>query len=104
MARDTSSSAPVGAGRAVLRVLAIVAGGYAASAALVAAAVAGLRLAGVVPSDAFTLCSILGFLVYLVLALWAAVERRLPLLLASLVLLTLGGAGVAATAALIGRP
>jgi hypothetical protein len=38
------------------------------------------------------------------LALWAATEQRLPLLVASLVLLTLGGAGVAATAALIGRP
>jgi|GEM_PF-5068352 len=104
MARETSSSAPVGAGRVVLRVLAIVVGGYVASAALVAAAVASLRLAGVVSSDAFTLCSILGFLVYLLLALWAAVERRLPLLVASLVLLTVGGAGVAATAALIGRP
>jgi hypothetical protein len=104
MARETSSSAPVGAGRVVLRVLAIVVGGYAASAALVAAAVASLRLAGVVPSDAFTLCSILGFLVYLVLALWAATEQRLPLLVASLLLLTVGGAGMATMAALIGRP
>jgi hypothetical protein len=104
MTREASSSAPVGAGRVVLRVAAIVVGGYAASAALVAAAVASLRLAGVVPSDAFTLCSILGFLVYLVLALWAAVERRLLLLVASLLLMTAGGAGVAAIALLIGRP
>ncbi|OYW20359.1 MAG: hypothetical protein B7Z52_02385, partial [Burkholderiales bacterium 12-64-5] len=60
-AASAYSSAPVGAGKVVVRVLAIVFGAYAASAAVVAAGVAGLILAGVNKSDAFTVCSILGF-------------------------------------------
>lgn len=96
MARETSPSAPVGAGRVVLRVLAIVVGGYAAASALVAAGAVTLPLLGVARSDAFTLCGILGFLIYLALALWAAAERRLILLIVTLLALTVGGAAVAA--------
>lgn len=84
------------------RVLAVVVGCYAASAALVAASTASLRLAGVTPGDAFTLCSIAGFVVYLVLALWAACERRLTWLIAVLVLLTTSGVGVVLLAGPVG--
>jgi hypothetical protein len=61
------------------RLLATLLGAYAATSALVAAACAWLPLAGMTRGDALTLCGMLGFLVYLVLALWAAVERRLAL-------------------------
>lgn len=91
-----------GALRTVGRVLAIVVGCYAASAALVAAGTASLRLAGVTPGDAFTLCSIAGFLVYLVLALWAAAARRLTWLIAVLALLTTSGVAIVVLAGLVG--
>ena len=90
MVRGSSSSAPAAAGRVILRVLAIVIGGYAASASLVAVATATLSSAGVSHSDAYTFCAMLGFLVYLVLALWAATERRLALVVVALVGLTAG--------------
>jgi hypothetical protein len=84
------------------RVLAIVVGCYAASAALVAAGTASLRLTGVTPGDAFTLCSISGFLVYLGLALWAAAARRLTWLIAVLALLTASGVAIVVLAGLVG--
>ncbi|HYD07864.1 MAG TPA: hypothetical protein VEC60_19170 [Reyranella sp.] len=61
----------------LVRMLAVVIGAYAATSALVAAACVLLPLAGMTKGDALTLCGMLGFIVYLVLALWAAVERRL---------------------------
>ena len=102
MARDTSTPAPVGAGKVVVRVLAMVFGAYAASAAVVAAGVAGLILAGVNKSDAFTVCSILGFLLYTGLALWAAAAPRLVPMVATLVLVTAVGTGIGFLPALIG--
>lgn len=100
MANRTALSAPAGAGQAmlrvVLRVVAIVLGSYAASAALVAAATTLLPFTGVARSDAFTLSAALGFLVYLGLGLWAAAERRLVRLFVMLASLTAGGAAVAA--------
>jgi hypothetical protein len=92
---QTSSSAPAGVGRVVLRVLAIVLGGYAASAALVAAASATLPLLGMARMDAYTVAGMLGFIVYLGLGLWAAAERRLVLLIVTLLGLTAAGAAVA---------
>lgn len=102
MAKSASALAPVGAGKVVVRVLAIVFGAYAASAAVVAAGVAALILAGVNKSDAFTSCSILGFLLYTGLALWAAAAPRLLQLVASLLLITTVGAGIGFLPALIG--
>lgn len=103
MADRTTPSAPAGAGQAmprvVLRVAAIVLGGYAASAALVAAATTLLPFVGVARSDAFTLSAALGFLVYLGLGLWGAAERSLVRLFVVLALLTAGGAAVAALVA-----
>jgi uncharacterized iron-regulated membrane protein len=64
--------------RVAVRVFVIVVGGYAATSALVAAGTAGLQLAGWTPSDAFTLCSLLGFPVYAALAMWAAAAWRGP--------------------------
>lgn len=102
MARAASTSAPVGAGKVVVRVIAIVFGAYAASAAVVAAGVAGLILAGVNRSDAFTGFSILGFLLYVGLALWAAAERRLVRLVLCLLVVTATGTGIAFLPTLIG--
>lgn len=102
MARAASTPAPVGAGKVVVRVLAIVFGAYVASAAIVAAGVAGLILAGVNKSDAFTTCSILGFLIYTGLALWAAAARRLVPLVVTFLLITAVGAAIGFLPALIG--
>lgn len=93
----------VGVGRVVARVLAIAVGAYAASSAIVAAGVALLILAGVNRSDAFTVCSILGFALYVALALWAAAARRLPAMIAILLLVTAAGATVGALPALLGK-
>lgn len=105
MADRTTPSAPAGAGyvglRVVLRVAAIVLGGYVASAALVAAATTVLPLMGVARSDAFTISAALGFLVYLGLGLWGAAERRLVRLLVGLALLTAGGSVAAMVAAAV---
>jgi len=102
MARVASTPAPVGVGKVVVRVIAIVFGAYAASAAVVAAGVAGLILGGMNKSDAFTVCSILGFLLYVGLALWAAAERRLVRLVLCLVVVTAIGIGIGFLPALIG--
>jgi hypothetical protein len=92
-----------GIGRVVARVLAIAVGAYAASSAIVAAGVALLILAGVNRSDAFTVCSILGFALYVTLALWAAAARRLPAMIAILLLVTAGGAAIAALPTMLGK-
>ncbi len=99
---SASSSAPVGAGKVIVRVLAMVLGAYAASAAVVAAGVAGLILAGVNRSDAFTVCSILGFLLYVGLALWAAAARRLVPMIVALLLVTAVGTAIGFLPTLIG--
>lgn len=103
MARAGTRSILFDAGRVALRVLALAVGAYAASAALVAAAVALLILAGVDRRDAFTVCSILGFAVYVALVLWASAERRLSVVLGVLGLVTVLGAALAALPALLGR-
>jgi hypothetical protein len=104
MARATPAPtpAPVGAGKVAVRVLAIVFGAYAASAAVVAAGVAGLILVGVDKSDAFTVCSILGFLLYVGLALWAAAARQLVLMVGTLLFITAVGTGIGFLPALTG--
>ena len=102
MARTASPPAPVGAGRVVVRVLAIVFLSYAAASAIVAAGVAALMLGGLDKSDAFTACSILGFLVYVGLALWAAAAPRLVPLVAALLAITAAGAALGFLPSLLG--
>jgi hypothetical protein len=86
----TATSIPLSV--VALRILAIVGGGYLASAGLVAVASAALPTLGwTARADAVVLSGSLGFLVYLVLVLWIAAERRLWL--AFLVPLALAGAG-----------
>lgn len=61
-----------------LHVLGAVIGGYAFSAALVALGSVALPLAtGLARSEAVLLSSMLGFVVYLVVLIWAFAERRL---------------------------
>jgi hypothetical protein len=86
----------------VVRVLAIVFLSYAAASAIVAAGVAALILAGLDRSDAFTACSILGFLVYVGLALWAAAAPRLVPLVVALLIVTAAGAVLGVLPALLG--
>jgi len=93
MASPQARSTLHDAGRIVLRVLGVAVGAHAASAALVSAAVALAMLAGVDRRDAFTVCSILGFAIYVALALWAAAVRRLSVLFGGLgLIVTLGAA------------
>lgn len=87
----------------MLRVLGIAVGAYAASAALVAGAVALLILAGADKRDAFTVCSILGFAAYVALALWAAAERRLSVLFGALGVTTALGAVLGFLPTFLGR-
>jgi hypothetical protein len=70
-----------------------VAGGYVATASLVSALAGVLPLLGLFRSDAVMLASLLGFIIYLILLLWGAVELRLLRLCAGLMLLA--GSGVA---------
>lgn len=102
MAIPEARSTPCGAARIVLRVLGIAVAAYLASAALVAAGVALLILAGFDKRDAFTLCSILGFAVYVALALWASAVQRLSVLFGTLGLITAAGAAVGSLPALFG--
>ena len=82
----------------LVRLAAVLLGAYAATSALVAAACALLPLAGMAKGDALTLCGMLGFLVYLALALWAAIERRLAVVWGCFAGVVLAGASaVAAT-------
>ena len=70
-----------------LRVVGAIVGGYAVTALAVAACSAALAHAGMVRSEAVALCAMLGFVFYLVLALWAFSVRsvvRLWLLLGGL--------------------
>ncbi len=85
-----------------MRVLAIVLLSYAAASAIVAAGVAALMLGGLDKSDAFTACSILGFLVYVGLALWAAAAPRLVPLVVALLAITAGGTALGVLPALFG--
>jgi hypothetical protein len=82
----------------LFRVLAVLAGAYAATSALVAAACVLLPMAGMTRADALTLCGMAAFLVYLVFALWAAIERRLVVVWGVFAAVVLAGASaVAAT-------
>lgn len=83
------------AGRLLVRVVAIALGTYAASSALVAAGVALLVAAGINRSDAFIACSLVGFVLYVALALWAAAVRRLPVLVGWLALVTAAATAIA---------
>ncbi|WP_229255293.1 hypothetical protein [Duganella phyllosphaerae] len=58
-----------------LRIVGAIAGGYAVTALAVAACSAALAHAGMARSEAVALCAMLGFVVYLVLALWAFAVR-----------------------------
>lgn len=77
----------------LVRLGAVLLGAYAATSALVAAACVLLPLAGMTRADALTLCGMLGFIVYLGLALWAAVAR-LSVVWGVLAGITLGAATV----------
>ena len=72
------------------RLLSIVVGGYFLSAALTALGAAGLVSLGMDRSEAVVLMSMLGFIIYLLVLIWAFAERSLPRLLA----VTLGGTAV----------
>lgn len=60
-----------------LRLIAAIPGGYALTAAAVATLGGLLPLFGMAPSDAVALSAMLGFMLYLVLLLWAFAERSL---------------------------
>lgn len=63
--------------RVLLRVLGGVAGAYALTAALVALLSAALPLTGLARSEAVVLAAMLGFVIYLLLLLWAFSVRSL---------------------------
>lgn len=70
----------------VLRLVAAIGGGYAVAAGLAALAAVGLPAATALPrSEAATLASMLAFLVYLALLIWAFAEPRLARLCCILV-------------------
>jgi hypothetical protein len=102
MARTDVTLSLLPAARVALRVVGIVVGAYAASAALVAAGVALLIVAGVDKRDAFTVCSILGFAVYVAFALWAAAVQRLSVLFGTIGLIMATGAALGILPALLG--
>lgn len=83
----------------VLRLLGAVVGGYALTALTVAAAGAVLARLGMVPSEAVVLAAMLGFVVYLVLLLWAFSVRSVAWLWMAL---AAGGAAIAVLARLAG--
>jgi hypothetical protein len=60
-----------------IRLLLAIPGGYALVAATVAVLGAGLAWLGLARSDAVVLSAMLGFVLYLLLLLWAFAERRL---------------------------
>lgn len=72
------------AARVLLRVLGAVGGGYALSAALVALLSAALPLTGLARSEAVVLAAMGGFVMYLLLLLWAFSVRSLARLWAVL--------------------
>lgn len=70
-----------------LRIVGAIGGGYAVTALAVAACSAALAQAGMARTEAVALCAMLGFVLYLVLALWAFAVRsvaRLWLVLAAM--------------------
>ena len=73
------------------RIVLIVVGGYAASAGFVAALSALLPIFGLARSEAVTLSSMLGFILYVALVLWGFAAHRSWRFLATLVLLIGGG-------------
>lgn len=76
----------------VLRLLAVIVGGYYLTAALVSLGAAGMAGGfGLPGSEAVVLAAMLGFLVYLGLLIWGFAERRMRLLC----LVFLGGAVLA---------
>lgn len=83
----------------VLRVIGAVLGGYVFSAALVALLAAGLPLAGLPRSEAVVSAAMLGFVLYLLVLLWAFSVRSLARLWAVLA----GGAALAASLVLLIR-
>ncbi len=83
--------------RVVLRVLGAVGGGYALSAALVALLSAALPLTGLARSEAVVLAATGGFVIYLLLLLWAFSVRSLARLWAVLAIGTALCAAVAAS-------
>jgi hypothetical protein len=85
------------AARVVLRVLGAVGGGYALSAALVALLSAALPLTGLARSEAVVLATTGGFVIYLLLLLWAFSVRSLARLWAVLAIGTALCAAVAAS-------
>ena len=80
----------------LVRLVAAVGGGYAVAAGLAALAAGALPAAGLmVRSEAAVLASMLGFLVYLALLIWAFADRRLArlcLVMAAAGIATWGGA------------
>ena len=87
-----SSARRLPAGMAVaLRVLGAIAGGYAFTAALVALLAAALPLLGLARSEAVVSAAMLGFVIYLLVLLWAFSVRSLARLWAVLA----GGTGLA---------
>ncbi|KZD07846.1 hypothetical protein [Oceanibaculum pacificum] len=64
----------------VLRLLAVIVGGYYLTAALVSLGAAGMAGIGLPGSEAVVLAAMLGFLVYLGLLIWGFAERRMRLL------------------------
>jgi hypothetical protein len=80
----------------VIRLLAAVGGGYAVAAGIAAFGAVGLSAASLLPrSEAVVLTSMLAFLVYLALLIWAFAERhvgRLCAILAVAALASWGGA------------
>ena len=79
-----------------VRLLAAIGGGYAVAAGLAALGAVGLSAASLFPrSEAVVLASLLAFLIYLALLIWAFAERRLGrlcLMLAAAALVSWGGA------------
>jgi hypothetical protein len=69
------------------RVVTAIFGGYVAASGLVALLAVGLpRLTALPRSEAVVLASMLGFVIYLALLLWAFAERKLPRLVLGLAL------------------
>ena len=78
---------------AVLRLVVLIFGGYAAASALVAGVARALPLAGLARSEAVALASMLGFVFYLALLAWGFSRQRVTHLALGFALA--GGFGVA---------
>lgn len=80
----------------VCRVVLVIVGGYAAAAGFVAGAAVMLPVLGMARSEAVTLASMLGFIVYLGLLLWGFAERRLWRLCGGIAIIAGSGFGIGA--------